>query len=57
MINQNIANNDVKTIHEKIEKYEELDSEQRYSTYYSGGKSSEIYLCYLNNFLNKEYLC
>jgi hypothetical protein len=30
IINQNIANNDAKTIHDKMEKYEELDSEQRY---------------------------
>jgi hypothetical protein len=29
LINQNIANNDPSTIHSKIEKYEELDSEQR----------------------------
>lgn len=31
IINKNIANYDAQTIHDKIEKYEELDSEQRYS--------------------------
>jgi hypothetical protein len=29
LINKNIATSDPKTIHDKIEKYEELDSEQR----------------------------
>ena len=29
IINSNIANNDTKTIHDKIEKYDQLDSEER----------------------------
>lgn len=43
LINKNIATNDPKTIHDKIEKYEELDSEQRYSHTHSDAQSSATF--------------
>ena len=31
IINNSIANTDINTLHDKIQKYDELDSEQRYA--------------------------
>lgn len=43
IINQNIANNDARTIHDKMEKYEELDSDQRYPYFHSDDKLFATY--------------
>ncbi len=54
IINKNIANYDPQTIHDKIEKYEELDSDQRYSFLDSGAKLFGTYPSYCNSSGKKE---
>lgn len=53
---KNIANKDPKTIHDKIEKYDQLDSEQRYIRENLDDKLSEISPSSWNNSLRKAYL-
>ena len=54
IINQNIANNDAKTIHDKMEQYEQLDSEQRYPLPHPGARSSGTSPCCSNSSPRKE---